>query len=64
MKKKYLVSYFYSKKHDTGFGDIIITLDENLDIYTEEGISKVRQFIINKCKADGCSIQNIISLNS
>lgn len=64
MERKYLVCYFHwTDNKSSGFGDVIITEDENEDIYTEEELAVVRKYIIDSNGFSGCSIQNIIPLN-
>lgn len=61
--KKYHIAYFYWEELLLKAGSSIIIANDEEDIYTEEKLAEIHDFIIKKFGFDGCVILNIIPLN-
>lgn len=65
--KKYLVCFYYWKDFPTGqitgFGNMDVDVNPEIDIYTSSGVDNLIQFIKEKKSYDGCVILNFIPLN-
>ncbi len=62
--KKYMICFITLTTNGiNGYGDAIVNVKENDDIYTEDYLTKVKETIIEKRNLSSCIIQNIIPLN-